>query len=198
VRRLGFYIILTADGLYADPEGGLGHYEPAEDEHRYANELIRDSGDIVYGRVMYEVMRYWDTVDVDDPAVPDVEREFARYWADTPKHVVSRGQPELGPAATLLEGDVVDAVRRLKEQPGKDIGLGCGADLLATLTSAGLVDSYRLLMTPTALGQGKALFRSLHAPLSLRLTGTRTFSSGSVLLEYEPAQSPPTDSPGAG
>ena len=187
MRRLDFYIILTADSLYADPEGGLGHYEPAEDEHRYANGLIRDAGDIVYGRAMYEVMQYWDTVDVDDPSVPDVEREFARFWAETPKHVVSRGQPELGPAATLLQGDVVDAVRRLKEQPGNDISLGCGADLLATLTHAGLIDTYRLLMTPSALGQGKALFRSLEEPLSLRLTGTRTFSAGSVLLEYERA-----------
>jgi dihydrofolate reductase len=186
MRKLGFYIILTADGMYADADGGLGHYEPAEDEHRYANGLIRDSGEIVYGRVMYEVMRYWDTVDVDDPAVPDVEREFARFWAATPKHVVSRGQPALGPVATHLEGDVVDAVRRLKEQPGKDIGLGCGAALLATLTRAGLIDTYRLLVTPKAIGQGKTLFASLETPLALRLLGSRTFSSGSVLLEYEP------------
>ncbi len=186
MRKLGFYIILTADGMYADSDGGLDHYEPAEDEHRYANGLVRDSGDIVYGRVMYEVMRYWDTVDVDDDAAPEVEREFARFWAETPKHVVSRGKPALGPAATLLEGDVVEAVRRLKEQPGADIGLGCGADLLATLTQAGLIDTYRLLVLPTALGRGKALFRSLEAPLPLRLTGSRTFSSGSVLLEYEP------------
>src|SRR4029453_496090 len=114
---------LTADGMYADPDGGLGHYEPAEDEHRYANDLIRDAGDIVYGREMYEVMRYWDTVDVDDPATADVEREFARFWTEPPKHVVSRGRPPLGPNATLLEGDVVGAVRRLKEAPGADIGL---------------------------------------------------------------------------
>ena len=187
MRKLDFYIILTADGMYADPEGGLGHYEPAEDEHRYANNLIRDAGEIVYGRVMYEVMRYWDTVDVDDPDVPDVEREFARFFAETPKRVVSHGQPELGPAAILLEGDVVEAVRRLKEQPGADIGLGCGADLLATLTKAGLVDTYRVLVIPKAIGQGKALFASLEEPLALRLIGTRTFSSGSVLLEYEPA-----------
>ena len=52
MRKLDFYIILTADGMYADPNGGLGHYEPAEDEHRYANGLVRDSGEIVYGRVM--------------------------------------------------------------------------------------------------------------------------------------------------
>ena len=187
MRKLDFYIILTADGMYADPEGGLGHYEPAEDEHRYANGLIRDAGEIVYGRVMYDVMRYWDTVDVDDPAVPDVEREFATFWAETPKRVVARGEPELGPAASHLQGDVVEAVRRLKEQPGPDIGLGCGADLLATLSQAGLIDTYRWLVIPKAIGQGKALFRSLDEPLSLRLTGTRTFSSGSVLLEYEPA-----------
>jgi dihydrofolate reductase len=187
MRKLDFYIILTADGMYADPDGGLDHYEPAEDEHRYANGLIRDAGEIVYGRVMYDVMRYWDTVDVDDPAVPDVEREFARFWTETPKRVVSRGQPALGPAASHLEGDVVEAVRRLKEERGADIGLGCGADLLATLSRAGLIDRYRWLVTPKAIGRGKALFGSLEAPLPLRLTGTRTFSSGSVLLEYEPA-----------
>jgi dihydrofolate reductase len=186
MRKLDFYIILTADGMYADPDGGLGHYEPAEDEHRYANGLIRDSGELVYGRAMYDVMRYWDTVDFDDPDVSDVEREFARFWAAKPKHVVSHGQPELGPATTLLEGDVVQAVRRLKGQPGADIGLGCGADLLATLTRAGLIDTYRILVIPKAIGKGKALFAALDAPLALRLTNTRTFSSGSVLLEYEP------------
>ncbi len=184
MRKLDFYIILTADGMYADPDGGLDHYEPAEDEHRYANDLIRDAGEIVYGRVMYDVMRYWDSVDVDDPAVPDVEREFARFFMETPKHVVSRGQPELGPLASHLEGDVVEGVRRLKEQTGPDISLGCGADLLATLSQAGLIDTYRWLVVPKAIGQGKALFRSLEEPLPLRLTGSRTFSSGSVLLEY--------------
>ena len=186
MRRLEFYIILTADGLYADPDGGLGHYEPAEDEHRYANDLTRDAGAIVMGRVMYDVMEYWDTVDIDDPATPEVEREFARYWRETPKHVVSRGGPALRANATLLEGDVIEAVRALKASDGPDLQLGCGADLLATLSEAGLVDAYRLLITSTVLGHGKQMFGSFHEPLRLRLTGTRTFDAGSVLLEYEP------------
>jgi dihydrofolate reductase len=188
MRRLDFYIILTADGMYADPDGGLDHYEPAEDEHRFANDLARDSGDIVMGRVMYDVMDYWDTLDLDDPAVSDVERDFAEAWRATPKHVVSRGRPPLRANAQLIEGDVVGAVRRLKEQDGPPVGLGCGADLFATLTNAGLIDTYRFLLIPTVLGQGKAMFRALDAPLRLRLTGTRTFSPGSVLLEYEPAR----------
>ena len=186
MRRLEFYIILTADGLYADPDGGLGYYEPADDEHRYANDLTRDAGAIVMGRVMYDVMEYWDTVDIDDPATPEVEREFARYWRETPKWVVSRGQPALRANATVLEGDVVEAVRALKASDGPALGLGCGADLLATLSEAGLVDAYRLLITTTVLGQGKAMFGSFREPLHLRLTGTRTFDAGSVLLEYEP------------
>ena len=184
MRRLGLYLIVTADGMYADLDGGLNHYEPAEDEHRYANALVRDAGDLLYGRVMYEVMQYWDGLDLDDPAVTDVAREFTDAWRATPKLVVSRGDPPLGPNATQLEGDVVEVIRRLKEGSGPDIGLGCGADLFATLTRAGLVDDVRLLVIPVALGSGKALFSALDAPLSLRLTGTRTFSSGSVLLEY--------------
>ena len=186
MRRLDFYIILTADGLYSDLDGGLGHYEPADDEHRYANDLTRDSGGIVMGRVMYDVMDYWDSLDLDDPASPDVEREFATYWRETPKYVISRGQPPLRENATLLEGDAIEAVRALKETDGPPLGLGCGADLLATLGEAGLIDTYRLMITTTVLGQGKHMFGSFHKPLSLRLTGTRTFDAGSVLLEYEP------------
>ncbi len=104
MRRLAFYITLTTDGMYADPEGGLDDFEPAEEEHRFANHLLRDAGDVVMGRVMYGIMDYWDELDVDNPATPEVEREFATFWRETPKHVVSRGHPELRPNATLARG----------------------------------------------------------------------------------------------
>ncbi len=123
-RRVGFYINLTTDGMYADAEGGLADVEPAEDVHRFANELMRDTGDLVIGRVMYGVMDYWDELDLDDPATPDVEREFATFWRETPKHVVSRGHPDLRPNASLVEGDVVEAVRAMKAGDGPPIGVG--------------------------------------------------------------------------
>ena len=186
-RRLGFYITLTTDGMYADEEGGLAAFEPAEDEHRFANHLVRDAGDLVMGRVMYGVMDYWDELNLDDEATSDVEREFATFWRQTPKHVVSRGHPDLRPKAKLLEGNVVDAVRAMKAGDGPPIMLGAGAELFATLSEAGLIDDYRFLIAPMALGKGKAMFASLKEPLRLRLTGTRAFSSGSVLLEYEPS-----------
>lgn len=187
-RRVGFYIQLTADGMYADEQGGLGDVEPADEEHRYANQLMQETGDLVMGRVMYGVMEYWDELDVDDPATPDVERDFATFWRETPKHVVSRGHPDLRPNASLVEGDVVEVVRAMKAGDGPPIGLGAGAELFATLSDAGLIDDYRFLITPTALGKGKAMFAALAEPLRMRLVATRAFPSGSVLLEYVPAR----------
>ena len=188
MRSIEYYVILTADGMYADSEGGLDHYDPADDEHRYANGLLREAGVEIMGRTMYGVMRYWDALDLDDPATPEVGAEFARFWRETPKLVVSRGDPELGPNATRLEGDVVEVVRALKATDGPPIAVGAGADLFATLAEAGLIDRYRWLVIPKAIGRGKSLFGSLTRPLDLRLVGTRTFDSGAVLLEYEPAR----------
>jgi len=182
--RIGFYITLTADGMYADTSGGLAEFEPAEPEHRFANHLLRDAGDVVIGRRMYEVMSYWDEVEVDNPETPNVEAEFARFWRETPKQVVSHGRPTLGPNAVILEGDVVEAVQAMKGADGPPIMIGAGADLFATLAEADLIDDFRFLIAPVAIGQGKAMFGSLTRPLHLRLMDTRQFDSGNVLLEY--------------
>ena len=184
MRRVGFYITLSADGMYADASGGLAEFEPAEPEHRFANQLVRDAGDVVIGRRMYEVMGYWDEVDVDNPETSSVEAEFARLWRETPKQVVSRGRPSLGPGAVILEGNVVEALRAMREADGPPIMLGAGAELFATLAEADLIDDFRFLIAPVAMGQGKAMFGSLTRPLRLRLTNSRQFDSGSVLLEY--------------
>jgi dihydrofolate reductase len=187
MRRVIFYITVTADGMYADQDGGLAEFEPSEEEHRYANRLLDSSGDVVMGRVMYDVMEYWDDLDVDDPNVPDVEREFARFWRETPKHVASRGRPTLRANATRIDGDVLQYVRRLKSGDGPDIMLGCGAELFADLSTAGLIDEYRFLVTPTVLGRGKPLFSALETRLRLKLLRANPSSGGGMLMEYEPA-----------
>ena len=183
-RRVAYYITLTVDGMYADADGGLYAFDPSEDEHRFANDLVRESGDIVMGRVMYGVMNYWDELDLEDAQTPDVERDFATVWRATPKHVVTRGQPPLRPNSDIVEGDVVEAVRQMKSGDGPPIMLAGGADLFATMAEAGLIDDFRFLIAPSALGQGKALFGSLTKPLLLRPVGSRVFSTGNTLLEF--------------
>jgi dihydrofolate reductase len=135
---------------------------------------------------MYDVMEYWDDVDIDDPNTPDVEREFATFWRQTPKHVASRGRPRLRPNSTHIDGDVIQYVRRLKSGDGADIMLGCGAELFADLSTAGLIDEYRFLVTPTVLGRGKSLFSALETRLRLKLLRATPSSGGGMLMEYEP------------
>ncbi len=187
MRRVIYYITVTADGMYADQDGGLAEFEPSDEEHRYANRLLDSAGDVVMGRVMYDVMQYWDDLDVDDPNVTDVEREFATFWRDTPKHVASRGRPTLRANATRIDGDVLQYVRRLKSGDGPDIMLGCGAELFADLATAGLIDEYRFLVTPTVLGRGKSLYSALETRLRLKMLRATPSSGGGMLMEYEPA-----------
>jgi dihydrofolate reductase len=198
MRRVSYFITISADGMYADPDGGLGGFEPDEEGHRYANHLVDAAGDVVMTRGMYDVMTYWDDVDLDDPDVHDVEREFATFWRQTPKHVASRGRPTLRENAVLIEGDPVETVREMRAGDGPDIMLGAGAGFLGDLSDAGLIDDYRLMIAPMALGQGKSLFAALKTPLDLRLTNTRTFPNGSVLLEYVRADEPTDASAPAG
>jgi dihydrofolate reductase len=186
MRRLSYFITISADGMYADPDGGLSGFEPDEERHRYANHLMNIAGDLVISRGMYDVMTYWDDLDPDDPNVSDVEREFARFWKETPKHVVTRRDPPLRENAEVMRGDAVEAIRAMKDQDGPDIMLGSGAELLADLAEADLIDDYRLVIAPMALGRGKSLFAELERPLKLKLTGTHTFPNGSVMLEYVP------------
>jgi dihydrofolate reductase len=190
MRRVSYFITISADGMYADPDGGLGGFEPDEEGHRYANKLVDEAGDAVMTRGMYDVMTYWDDVDLTDPDVSDVEREFATFWRQTPKHVASRSRPTLRENARLIEGDAMDKVREMRGGDGPDIMIGAGAGFLAELSDAGLIDDYRFIVAPMALGQGKRLFASLQKPLNLRLTNTRTFPNGGVLLEYVRADAP--------
>ncbi len=183
-RRVAYYISLTVDGMYADPDGGLDYFNPSEEEHRFANDLVRESGDIVMGRIMYSVMDYWDELDLENPATPEVERDFATVWRDTPKHVVTRGRPRLRANGKILDGNVVEAVRAMKAGDGPPIMLAGGAELFATLAEAGIIDDFRFLITPAALGRGKALFGSLSEPLRLRPAGSRVFSTGNTVVQF--------------
>lgn len=182
--RVGTYLSLTLDGMYAGPNGELDFGAPNEEEHRYANDVTRAGGDFVMSRGVYDVMAYWDELDLDDPAVNDVEREFATLWRERHKHVVSRGRPELRANASLLQGDPVEAVRAMRAGEGPPISLGAGAELFGALAAAGLIDDFRFRIVPTVLGRGKALFAALPSPLDLRLVRSHTYDSGGVLLEY--------------
>jgi dihydrofolate reductase len=152
-------------GLNQSLDGYVDHQEfaPGPLLFRHFIEQVRGLTGIVYGRRMYEIMRYWDE---DLPEWVAEERDFATAWRSQPKWVVSRSLKSVGPNATLIGDDIEAAIRRLKAQLAGEIHVG-GPDLARSLTDLGLVDEYRLYFRPVVLGRGKPFFAGPRPPLRL-------------------------------
>ena len=164
-------------------DGYVDHlaFRPSAALFRHFIERVRDLTGIVYGRRMYEVMRYWDEDLADWNAG---EHDFAAAWRSQPKWVVSRTLKSVGPNAKLVEGDIEAAIRGLKAQPGGEIAVS-GPDLAGSLTDLGLVDEYRLYVHPVVLGSGKPFFSGPRP--RLRLVGSDRIAEDIIRLSYVPA-----------
>ncbi|HET6552017.1 MAG TPA: dihydrofolate reductase family protein [Dyella sp.] len=148
---------------------------------RHFTERVRDLAGMVYGRGMYEVMRYWD----EDTHEWDAdEREYAAAWRDKPKWVVSRSLKSVGPNATLVADDIEAAMRALKAEHAGEIEVA-GPELAQSLTDLGLIDEYRLYLHPVVLGYGKPFFAGARPPL--RLTASDVIVANVIRLTYVPA-----------
>ncbi len=164
-------------------DGYVDHMEFAPDPvlFRHWIEQVRDLTGSIYGRRLYEVMRYWDE---DSPEWGAEQREFAAAWRSQPKWVVSRSLKSVGPNATLLDDDIEAVIRRLKDQIAGDIQVG-GPALAGSLTELGLVDEYRLYFRPVVLGRGKPFFTGPRPPL--RLVASDPIGEDTIRLTYVPA-----------
>jgi dihydrofolate reductase len=173
---------VSLDGFIAGPDGGFDWAAPDEELHRFHNEQARELGAHLYGRRLYELMRFWETAG-EDPSATEVIREFAEIWKATPKVVFSTTLEQVEGNARLVRDDAGKEVARLKEEPGKDLAVG-GAGLASTLIRRGLVDEYRIFVNPVVVGGGTPFFPSLDERIDLELVETRTFGSRVVYVRY--------------
>lgn len=142
---------------------------------------VRAQTGSLYGRRMYEVMRYWDD---DRPEWGPEQHAYAAAWRRQPKWVASRSLTSVGPNATLV-GDALEAVARgLKARHAGEIGVA-GPELARSLTDLGLIDEYRLYLHPVVLGRGKPFFAGPRPPL--RLTASERIGEEVIRLTYVPA-----------
>jgi dihydrofolate reductase len=174
---------VSLDGFVEGLDGTFGWSEPDEEVHRFHNQQARDLSAFLYGRRMYELMTPWQIAD-EAPSAPDYVVEFARIWKDKPKVVFSTTLQTAGPSSRLVRGDIAAEVARLKQQqPGGDFGVS-GPGLASSFARLGLIDEYRLVISPVLVGGGKPYFPALEHLVRLRLLETRTFRSGAVYLRY--------------
>lgn len=176
MAKLVFAMNVSLDG-YVDHD----KFAPGVELFRHWIEAVRGATGSVYGRRLYELMRYWDE---DQPDWGADEKEFAAAWRGQPKWVASRTLSTVGPNATLMKGDMVTAVRALKAAHEGEIDVG-GTVLARELGDAGLIDEYRLYYRPVVLGQGTPFFQGPRP--QLRLVSHDLVGEDAVRLVYVPA-----------
>jgi dihydrofolate reductase len=174
--KLVFGMMQSLDGYVAGPPGGPELPPPGERLHRHFNDHVRELAGMIYGRRIYEIMRYWED---DRPEWGAVERDFAAAWLPKPKWVVSRTLKSVGPNATLVNDDLGKFVRTLRSNLDGEIDVA-GPELAGSLTALGLIDEYRLYFRPFILGGGKPYFAGARPPL--RLLSTERVSEDAVKL----------------
>ena len=182
MARLIYGAIASLDGFVADERGNFDWAAPDEEVHRFVNELERPVGTYLYGRRMYDVMKFWETAhaQADEPAA---FLDYARIWQSADKIVYSRSLDRVTTARTRLEKTFdADAVRGLKAQARADLSVG-GPRLAAEALRAGLVDELHLFLTPHVIGRGNAALPD-DVRLRLELVDERRFASGVVYLAY--------------
>jgi dihydrofolate reductase len=170
-------------GMNQSLDGYVDHtaFGPSPTLFRHFVKEAEGQAGSIYGRQMYEIMRYWDD---DQPEWNADERAFAAAWRKQPKWVVSRSLKEVGPNASLVEGDLDAAIRKLKAEHEGEIEVA-GPVLAHGLTELGLIDEYRIYLHPVVLGRGAPYFAGPRPPLRL-MTSDRI--GGDVLrLTYVPA-----------
>ncbi|HEY5169752.1 MAG TPA: dihydrofolate reductase family protein, partial [Thermoleophilia bacterium] len=153
-----------------------------EDFGRLVTGWFSQADAFLLGRKTYEIFAaFW-------PLVTDEADPVASRLNTLPKYVASRTLKSVGwQGATVLQGDVVAEVARLKEQPGRELQVHGSGDLLQTLMAQDLVNEYRLFVYPVLVGAGRRLFRAGAPPRTLRLTEQTRTSTGVAVLTYVPA-----------
>ena len=173
----------SLDGYIEDDRGTLDWSEPDEELHRFWNAFEASIGIHLYGRKLYETMRYWEHAH-EEPGQSDYALEYARIWQAIENVVYSTTLPEPSTARARIERTFdAAAVARMKAESAKNISIG-GAQLAAHAIRAGLVDEFHAVVTPVILGAGKPWLPS-DVRVDLELIDERRFGNGAVYLAYK-------------
>jgi dihydrofolate reductase len=185
MRRLISFTQVPLDGYYTGRNGlGWAHEGQQDAEwNAFVAENAKGGGQLLFGRITYELMvSYWPT-----PAARENDPLVAERMNNLPKVVFSRTLDKASWSNTrLVKGDLATEVRRLKHEPGEGMAILGSGSIVSQLAQAGLIDEYQIVVKPVALGEGRTMFEGIEQKLSLKLTKTRTFANGNVLVCYAP------------
>lgn len=186
MHRLVVFNSVTIDGYFSGTNGDISWSKANQDDEfrAFVAENAQGGGVLVFGRITYELMKsYWPT--------PDALKTFpivAERMNNLPKVVFSRTLDKASwKNTTIVKGNLVPEIRKMKKDAGDDMAIMGSGSIVSQLAPEGLIDEYQIVVNPVILGKGRTMFDGIENQLSLKLTKTRPFANGNVLLCYEPA-----------
>ena len=186
MRKLVVFNSTSLDGYFSDANGDMRFAHNANRDAEWDAFVASNAsggGTLLFGRITYELMAsFWPT-----PLAAERMPVVAERMNNLPKIVFSRTLDKASWSNTkLVKGDLAGEIRKMKEEPGENMAILGSGSIVSQLTQHGLIDEYQIVVIPVALGRGRTMFEGVKEKVPLRLTRTRTFMNGNVLLCYEP------------
>jgi dihydrofolate reductase len=185
MRKVAVFNFVTLNGYFEGPNKDITWHKHGAEENAYAVEMLKSDNTLLFGRVTYELMAsYWPTPSAikNDPIV-------AEGMNNADKIVFSRTLKKLEWNNTrLVKDNIEEEIKKMKQMPGKNMTLLGSGSILTQFAQQGLIDEYQIMVDPVVLGDGTPIFKGIKHPLNLKLTTTKTFRTGVVLLCYQPVE----------
>ena len=174
---------MTLNGYFKGPNEDISWHRHGQEESEYAAEGAKSESILLFGRKTYEMMAsYWPT-----PMAAHNDPEVAEGMNKSEKIVFSTTLKKTEWKNTrLIKNDIIAEIRKLKKTAGKDMVILGSGSIVTQFAKAGIIDNYQFMIDPVALGDGVSIFKGITTKLDLKLTDTKTFKSGVVLLCYQP------------
>jgi dihydrofolate reductase len=183
MRKVNVFNFITLNGCYKGPKGDISWHRHGAEENEYAADGLSSESTLLFGRVTYQMMAsYWPTPIAikNDPIV-------AEGMNNADKIVFSRTLKKVEWNNTrLVKDNITEEIRKMKQMPGKDMTILGSGSIVTQFAEQGLIDEYQIMVDPVVIGDGTPIFKDIKHKLDLKLTMTRTFKSGVVLLCYQP------------
>jgi dihydrofolate reductase len=185
MRKLTVFNNVSLDGYFADAKGDMSWAHKQDPEWTgFTAENAGGDAELLFGRVTYDMMAsFWPT-----PQAAQISPTVAEAMNRMRKSVFSRTLDKASWQNTrVIKGDLVTEIRKMKQEAGPDMLLMGSGQIVSQLTDARLIDEYQIVVTPTVLGRGRTMFEGVSSRPNLKLTKTRSFGNGNVVLWYERA-----------
>ncbi len=185
MRKVSVFNFVTLNGYFKGPNGDISWHKHGAEENEYAAKMLKSGNTLLFGRVTYEMMAsYWPT-----PIAIKNDLIVAEGMNNADKIVFSKTLKKVEWNKTkLVKDNIAEEIKKMKQMPGKDMTLLGSGSIVTQFAEQGLIDEYQIMVDPVVLGDGTPIFKNIKHTLALKLTTTRTFKSGVVLLCYQPVE----------